>query len=102
MIVKSNPKACMKKNSDGNLPLHLINPENEATEIIRILLHEFPQSLFTPNALGEIPIVTANFRESLTNVRALISCSDEDTVRRLLRTKNEWGLSPIQYYFSSM
>jgi len=102
MVIKCNSLACATPDNDGNLPLHLIDSENNANNIIQMLLNAYPQAIFTPNAYGE----TVLFIRSITNphkkIKAIFRYSDLTTVRHLLHTTNNLGRVPVQDFYNEI
>lgn len=98
-IMSSNHKLASLHDNLGNLPLHLVNSNQDSEEMIQILLSIYPQGIKSVNKEMETPFSSKLIRSSPEKIRALIRHSHPTLRDDSLRTRNAAGMLPIEVSF---
>jgi len=90
-LIARNPEALMRKDKNGNLPLHLaLDDQDEAYTFVSALMAAAPTSLMVPNRWGRLPIHVAVSKFMVEATQEMI-----DKVPQTLVVRDVFGQTPL-------
>lgn len=99
-VVQMHPQVCRIQNKNDDNLLHILcSQKHSHSQTIRMVVKSNPEACTEMNSDGNLPL---HLIHTGSQVKALLSHSDRDTVIRVLQTKNHNGLSPVQNFFYKM
>jgi ankyrin repeat protein len=101
-IINICPENCTIRDDHGNVPLHLVNSQQQSLEIIRMLMACYPHALLVQNSSAQIPLVSPLIRSSSRRVKEILrfcTSAENISVNTILQVRNRYGMLPLQDYF---